>query len=281
MAHIGIVSAALVIARRVALISTGKAGAVYTRRDKVRMVLVDLALGLSFPFAQLIICESLFHLFETFRLIAASDWFVQGHRFDILEGVGCITAMPNTILVIILSTGWPIPIGIISAYYSGKYQLDFSAAIFVNFLFLVCTIRAFFLRRKVFRQVLASNPNLTIHRYFRLLFMAALEISCTVPLCTTIICLTLTSPIYPYRGLEDLHVNFSRIRQYPFEIWIKWPDVVSGILTQEWVLIGCALVYFLIFGLTEEARNHYTNTFFAVSRFLRILPRSDETSTKR
>lgn len=47
-------------------------------------------------------------------------YFIQGHRFDIYEGYGCIAATPITWLYIVLSGVWPIPIGLVSAFYSSK-----------------------------------------------------------------------------------------------------------------------------------------------------------------
>lgn len=57
--HIGIISAALVIARRISIISTETQtypGA-YTSSRR-RMIVIDLIIALSLPVAHLIICES-------------------------------------------------------------------------------------------------------------------------------------------------------------------------------------------------------------------------------
>lgn len=58
MARLGVVSAGLVIARRVSIIEMGQAGVIQTRKDEVRMMVGDLALGLIFPLGQLVICKS-------------------------------------------------------------------------------------------------------------------------------------------------------------------------------------------------------------------------------
>ncbi len=46
-------------------------------------------------------------------------YFIQGHQFNIFEGVRCTSAIPNTIHTFFLSTVWPIPIGLASATYCG------------------------------------------------------------------------------------------------------------------------------------------------------------------
>ena len=58
IARTGIISAALVISRRLSLASTNEVGINSSRTQKTRMVLGDLVLGMSFPLAQLIICEA-------------------------------------------------------------------------------------------------------------------------------------------------------------------------------------------------------------------------------
>lgn len=58
IARIGIIAASLVIARRVAKITTGSGiHASPTFDGRRQMIYTDLAIGLSFPLAQLIICE--------------------------------------------------------------------------------------------------------------------------------------------------------------------------------------------------------------------------------
>lgn len=122
MARLGVVSAGLVIARRVSIIATGQAGVCQTRRDKIRMMVGDLALGLTFPIGQLVICKGFLVYPRSSTHIVDSDWFVQGHRFDIFEGLGCSLAVPNTILATLLSYAWPLLIGLASAYYSSKHS---------------------------------------------------------------------------------------------------------------------------------------------------------------
>ena len=132
----------------------------------------------------------------------------------------------------------------------------------------------------MFHEILQQSPNLTIHRYFRLLFMAVIEICCTIPICSLLLYHDYaTSPLYPYKGLADLHLGFSRVRQYPLEIWIQWSGLGSSFIIQNWLFILCALVYFLIFGLTEEARRHYVSGFTVVARILHITPNATNSET--
>lgn len=109
--------------------------------------------------------------------------------------------------------------------------------------------------------------------------MAVLEISCTIPLSLmNIFWNYIKNPyIYPYKGLADLHLNFGRVRQYPLEIWVaEFSGVVASFEIQQWLFIGCSIVYFLIFGLTDEARRHYVSALTTIGRWLHIVPRTSD-----
>ncbi|KAI0947520.1 hypothetical protein AcW1_007727 [Taiwanofungus camphoratus] len=218
---IGICTASLLINRRlykIATISTVSIG----RDDKRRMVVIDLAIGLGVPVVQVILY-----------------WFIQGHRFDILEGFGCMFAIPNTILAWFLFDIWPIVIGLISAVYCGL------------------TIRAFMQRRKQLNELLSSNTGLSFHRYFRLMGLAALEMCCTVPLGIYTMVINAKEPLYKWEGLANLHYQFSRVGQYPAIVWRSDPLIVKSLDFNMWSYITCALVFFAFFGFAGEARKHY------------------------
>lgn len=109
--------------------------------------------------------------------------------------------------------------------------------------------------------------------------MAGLEIICTVPLATYTVVATMTSEIYPWRGLGDLHLGFGRVRQYPAAIWTtQFLSARSGIESNEWMVIACGLVFFLIFGLAEEARKHYRLAYTSVVKRVGLSTGSMETT---
>lgn len=229
-ARIGIVAAGLVIARRLSKIATGNNVAT-TRQDKRRAILTDFGIGMFFPVFQLIMF-----------------WFYQGHRFDMYEGVGCYVAIPNTIHFQILYSAMPLPMGIASSIYC------------------VITLRSFMRHRKQFSELLASNNNLTFSRYFRLMAMAVIEIVCTVPLTIFVLVVNFTlTPLYPENGLADLHSGFGRVRQYPTAIWLEF-GMAETFEINQWIVIACGLLFFMIFGLAEEARKHYRSAYTSVAK---------------
>ncbi|KAI0796071.1 GPCR fungal pheromone mating factor [Abortiporus biennis] len=229
---LGIISAGMVLARRIYLISSGQSstqsfndGAAYKRR----MVAIDLALGLFSP---------LLHLPIFF--------FVQGHRFDILEGVGCSSAVPNTYLAIFLYTFWHIIIGVISLSYAGR------------------TLRTLIVSRKKIQESVSSIGDLSMSCYIRLMVMTLVEILFTVPLSTWRFVVALQTPIYPWKGLADLHEGFGRVRQFPLELWISDESAVRSIVYLQYATIVIGLIFFFVFGFSKESKDYY----FSMGRFI-------------
>ncbi|EED83530.1 hypothetical fungal pheromone GPCR [Postia placenta Mad-698-R] len=219
---IGICTASLIINRRLYKIATVSTVSI-THLDRRRMIMVDLAIGLT---------PSI--------LVVALYWFIQGHRFDLYEGYGCIQEIPNTILAYFLYTTWPIVIGLISMVYCAM------------------TLRAFLKRRKQFNELMSSNKNLTFNRYLRLMGLASIEMLCTVPLGIWSVVEDSRFPIYTWYGLGNLHYDFSRVDQYPSIIWVNNPLMREAIVFDIWDVITCSLVFFAFFGCAEEARRHYS-----------------------
>ncbi|KAL4252070.1 G-protein coupled receptor 4 family protein [Abortiporus biennis] len=193
------------------------------------MVAIDLALGLFSP---------LLHLPIFF--------FVQGHRFDILEGVGCSSAVPNTYLAIFLYTFWHIIIGVISLSYAGR------------------TLRTLIISRKKIQESVSSIGDLSMSCYIRLMVMTLVEILFTIPLSTWRFVVVLQTPIYPWKGLADLHEGFERVRQFPLELWISDESAVRSIVYLQYATIVIGLIFFFVFGFSKESKDYY----FSMGRFI-------------
>lgn len=50
------------------------------------------------------------------------DYIIQGHRFDILEDIGCYPVVYNTLPSYFLYFMWPVALGIVSFFYSGTFS---------------------------------------------------------------------------------------------------------------------------------------------------------------
>ena len=179
-------------------------------------------------------------------------WFYQGHRFDILEGVGCVEAYPNTFLSILLNTSWPIPIGLASA------------------VFAFLALRGALDRTRDLKLLQVVEPDLSTSCYYRLMALAAANILFTIPLAIYMIATNLSEGLYPYRGFADLHSNFGRVESMAAIAWRQNATAVSLINFRIWTPIACALLFFVIFGFTADARAQYRRVLALVVKPLGV-----------
>ena len=116
--NVGIPAAFLVIAHRLFKIAS-RTAAITTPAEKRRALLIDLAIGLGIPLVQMPLRE--YHTCPLKRSLSdrSIELVVEGHRFDILEEIGCIPNTYNVTLAFPLVYIWPIIISLIAAVYSG------------------------------------------------------------------------------------------------------------------------------------------------------------------
>ncbi|KAJ7323223.1 pheromone A receptor-domain-containing protein [Mycena albidolilacea] len=213
-----------------------------SQAEKRRAVLVDLAIGLGIPFVQMPL-----------------QFVVQGHRYNILENVGCFPATYNVTLAYPLTYLWPNVINLISACYA------------------ILTLRAFLRRRAQFAQFLASgSTGITATRYFRLMALASLELLLNLPSSTYGLYLTASrSAVAPWISWDDTHAFFNRIGQAPAIFWRADAHEQTTVELSRWASVVCALVFFAFFGFAAEARKHYRLAFWAVAKRCGLTPPAD------
>jgi pheromone a factor receptor len=195
--------------------------------------MVDLAIGLGIPV-----------------LVMILHYIIQGHRFNILEDVGCFPTSYNTwpIFPIILLP--PIIIGLFSATYA------------------ILTIIAFYKNNSQFNAILSSHGNnITSNRFIRLMCLASVEVIFNIPLAAYGISVQVHfSPLFPYISWENVHENFSRVDQFPTVIWRSNKDYEIAVELQRWAVVFCAVVFFIFFGFADEARKNYRSAFQSVAK---------------
>ncbi|KZP27852.1 pheromone receptor [Athelia psychrophila] len=244
-AAVGIPAASACIMRRLYSISCLHSVAV-TRAEKRRVVIVDTLACVLFPLLFIVI-----------------QFFVQSHRYNIYEDIGCYPANTNSIPTYFLSNIWPIIMGVVAIVYCGL------------------SILAFLHRQSQFDEFLSSNGSLTRSRYFRLMAMGMTAILCTTSLGIFVIWLSATTePIMPWRGLADAHHDFSRVEQIPAVEWRQDRLVSVYLEWTRWAVPFCALVFFAFFGFAEEARRQYRKAIWTLARRFGFL-RSDADSSEK
>lgn len=102
--------------------------------------------------------------------------------------------------------------------------------------------------------------------YFRVMALASMDILLTLPISVLVLVTgKVNTKLAVWPGWALLHNDWAPIR-LPASFWIPKFWLNFSIRWDEWINPMFALVFFLIFGLTEEARGMYRSAFFVVLR---------------
>ncbi|KAJ6528901.1 GPCR fungal pheromone mating factor [Mycena capillaripes] len=171
-------------------------------------------------------------------IIMVLHYIVQGHRFDIIEDIGCLPA---------IYVSWP-----------SIFILDLSAFIPAILALIFCALAIFKLyrRRKAFRVMLRKpDASLTPSRYVRLMIMTFFLGSWSTVLISVSASNEYTSGLEPWTDWASVHANFSFIGQYDDD------DFSASALQCIYILWGAvplsSLAFFAFFGIGEEAMKDY------------------------
>ena len=225
----------------------------FARRHRV---MVDLALGLGLPCLVMVLGMVYFHYKRELLLISRIDYVAQGHRYNILEDIGCSPTVYVTPVHIIFVSIPPVLTGLVTACYA------------------VPTIIAFNRRRVEFNDHLLQHSNLSSSFYLRLMCFGGLEILATVPLATFFLYSSIASGINPWTGWRDVHAHFSNVRFLPRSVWSEYPDHELS----RWIRVICAFIFFAFFGFAEEARTNYHAAYLTVAKTIGLYTASSKPS---
>lgn len=217
--------------------------------QKLKALAVDLSIGILIPMiimALRMVSLSSSTVISLTPIFCSTDYVVQGHRYDILEDVGCIPATYNVTLTYVL------------------IQVPTLSIFLATTVYAVLTMRAFAHRQAQFKEFLNSgNSNISSSRYVRLIALASLEVIIGLPLALTgcILNATVYGPVNPWISWEDTHFEFWRVWMVPAKFWRADPLTVSVTELSRWSAVLCGLVFFAFFGFAEEARTNYKRAF--------------------
>ena len=169
-------------------------------------------------------------------------FIVQGHRFNILEDVGCYPAIVNTSLTYFLVTLWPIFIGIAS--------LIFTA---MNLHYTQC-------RRHALDSWMECTTSslLTTSLYIRLVMLGFIALGLSFMASVRDMVSQITGRSVAWPGWDIVHADFGRVDQIPRTVWVGRGNYFGfGVELKRWVPVVCALAAFFVLGTTREAGERY------------------------
>jgi len=227
---VGLPVSSLIINRRLYTIATIRQVNV-SRSDSRKSMWIEAAIAIGFPVIIMIL-----HV------------VVQGHRYDVIENVGCWPATYVTPVTIPLLLVWPIILGMISLVYASL------------------SIWAFLKQRKQFSDVLQSaNSGLNVSRYFRLMALAATEIIFSLPLSTyTMVTNLSTDGLHPWISWANTHFDFNRTEYVPFGIFQLYPSGWILVNISRYSIVAAGFFFFGYLGLSGESGNFYRKHFWGL-----------------
>ncbi|KIM26532.1 hypothetical protein M408DRAFT_330503 [Serendipita vermifera MAFF 305830] len=220
---VGLPCASLCIQRRLYTVSRVRSVSENpaTRR---RALIIDLLIGLGIPI-----------------LVMVLHYIVQGHRYDILEDVGCWPTVYSSVVAVPLVYMWPLIVSLISIP------------------FCVLSYISFYRRRADFQRYLATNETgLNVDRYLRLMALASVELVVVLPLNIFSLVSNMTNgTLYPYTSWDDVHYNFGRVVYMTNFALTSNRKFYTEFTVARWVIPLSGFLFFLFFGLSIEARKDY------------------------
>ncbi|PWZ01478.1 pheromone receptor a1 [Testicularia cyperi] len=169
----------------------------------------------------------------------------QSYRYNIIEGIGCWPAMWISWVWVVLSAVPSIAVSVASLIYSAL------------------SFRWFWIRRRQFQAVLASNASsLNKSRYIRMLALTAVDMVIFFPIYIVGISLSLkTYTLLPYDSWAQVHAGFNRVESLPAFVVEQQTQSMVNLILSRWVGPVAAITFFVMFGMGHEARQVYSGGF--------------------
>ncbi|TFY56930.1 hypothetical protein EVJ58_g7330 [Rhodofomes roseus] len=232
-------AAAMCICKHLHLVASGRTVRL-THEDRRRRMWFELAMCFGVP-----------------MVLMALHYIVQGHRFDIIEDIGCQPA-----------TYYSIP---------AVFIVWFPPLLFATFTFIYAglALHHFFRQRASFATHLQScDSALTTSRYLRLIAISITEMVWGTSLTAFAMYDNISPGLFPYVSWAYVHAGFSRIGQYALVEFT--PGALQHIFLLFWAIPASSFVFFVFFGFGEEATKDYRSALAWFARRVLRIPAKPE-----
>ncbi|KAF8206771.1 B alpha pheromone receptor, partial [Mycena galopus ATCC 62051] len=228
---VGLPAASLCINRRLYAIARMPPAAVVNKPMTRRAIIEDSFISGLFP-----------------TLYIALQLVVQRHRFSILEDVGCIADLYDSIPTYFMSFTAPLMLSVGSVVYGALLIVAVSAS------------------RANLEEKLTMHKTLTTSRFLRLNALALTTLVLTFPLGILRMATNASLGALATEVSGDTApFDFGLVARIPRVLWAARDSTHVAIELTRWVAPVCALVFFAYFGLAGEAREQYMRCFTVVS----------------
>ncbi|KAJ8455375.1 hypothetical protein ONZ51_g12486 [Trametes cubensis] len=228
-ASVALPAATMCVCRNLELVASGRVARL-TYHDKRRRMLFDLGMCFGLP-----------------AIIMVLHYVVQGHRFDILEFVGCLPATYYSIPAVFIIWFPPLLLSVLTSIYAAL------------------ALHHFFRQRLTFAmQLKNSNSALSTGRYLRLVAMSILQIVWQTTLTAITMYDNISPGLRPWTNWADVHSDFGRVDTIPLGVYpVSFQRQFFLFL---WVMPVSSFIFFIFFGFGEEAVKDYKNAIRWIRR---------------
>ncbi|KAF9477438.1 fungal pheromone STE3G-protein-coupled receptor [Pholiota conissans] len=177
----------------------------------------------------------------------ALHYIVQGHRFDIVETLGCRPAIYTSIQSVFIVWVPPLLIVVLTLIFAGL------------------ALHHFLERRITFaRHLRDSNSALTVSVYFRLISMSIVQMVWGSVVIAVNVWFTCRTGLRPWISWADVHFNFSRVGLFP--IAFLPPSTLSPLYFSWWTIPASSLLFFIFFAFGQDAMKEYRSCFVWIKK---------------
>ncbi|KAI0314150.1 pheromone A receptor-domain-containing protein [Amylostereum chailletii] len=191
-------------------------------------------------------------------------YIAQGARYQVVEELGCGSAIIESGVAVILLLPWGVTLPAISIIF-----------------YCPGILWTFYRHTKQVNRFLQSDTSLTRPRYFRILALGLFDALVTLPLGAIIFTMDIRSSSHFvfYQGWDLIHTGwepvFLKASQWKPELWAS-----VNMYYVHWRTILLVLGFFFLFGTTGEAREMYRQVFWTTGKALGIRRREDTATNK-
>ncbi|KAK0200530.1 pheromone A receptor-domain-containing protein [Desarmillaria ectypa] len=171
-------------------------------------------------------------------IFMALHYIIQGHRYDIIENIGCQAALYISLPAVFLFYFPPLLFSLIT------------------FVYAAAALHHFVVRRLTFAAHLQNAFNfLTTSRYLRLIAMALVEMIWGATLTSLNLANNVAGGLRPYTSWTSVHTDFGNVPRYPALMLPK--GYMDCVILIWFTMPVTGLVFFAFFGFGKEAKKEY------------------------
>jgi len=182
------------------------------------------------------------------------NYIVQPYAYSIFESIGPIVPVYESWGGLLVRYYVPLTTSVICVVYSGL------------------AIRWFLLRRLQFQSILTtSKSGLNVQRYVRLILLALVHSALLIANdLVAIVMVYKYTPLSPYTSWDSVHANFSVPSQFPQDFYVgSQSPLMSALVFRTYAPAGYSIIFFIFFGLGEDAIGDYIRIGRGISDRLR------------